>query len=37
MLAMIRNLLLGIPLPTAEEMHQRLTKIQALDLSPKSF
>jgi amino acid transporter len=30
MLTSIRNLLLGSPLPTAEEVHQRLTKIQAL-------
>jgi amino acid transporter len=30
MLATIRNLLLGSPLPTAEEIHQRLTKVQAL-------
>jgi amino acid transporter len=30
MLATLRNLLLGSPLSTAEEMHQRLTKVQAL-------
>jgi amino acid transporter len=29
-LTSIRNLLFGSPLPTAEEVHQRLTKIQAL-------
>jgi amino acid transporter len=26
----VRHLLFGIPLPTAEEAHQRLTKVQAL-------
>jgi len=30
MLASIRNLVFGSPLPTAEEAHQRLTKVQAL-------
>ena len=30
MLNSVRHLLFGIPLPTAEEAHQRLTKVQAL-------